>query len=131
MTNTVYVTQLVSVECGACGIPHGLPQNMQAARLEDGALWYCPNGHRIGYTDNDAARLRRELKASNDARTRLIHERDQAEASRRAWKGQATKARNRAAAGTCPFCGQHLRDLERHVARQHGDLPAADAEPQP
>jgi len=121
MTTSTYVysTTIVVVTCGVCGIPHGLPTDVKAARLSDGGAWYCPNGHRISYAETEEQKLRRRLKISEDVRARLVAERDQIEASRRAWKGQATRARRAVLAGTCPFCGQHLRDLERHVARQH------------
>ena len=124
MTTTktyVYATGLTATACGDCGISFGLPDDVYAARRTDGGAFYCPNGHRISWSENDNQRLKRELKQANDLRSRIAAERDQAEASRRAWKGQATKLRNRAAAGTCPFCGEHVYQLSRHVSRKHPD----------
>lgn len=132
MTTTYfYSTTLVVVTCGDCGIPHGLPANLHTARLADGGHWYCPNGHYIAYTDPETKRLKRQLKQAEDAAFAARAERDQIEASRRAWKGQATRARKAVLAGQCAFCGQHLRDLERHVIRMHGDEAAKDPGAEP
>jgi len=127
--NYTYSDVLVYVTCGDCGIPHGLPQDLQAARAADGKFWYCPNGHCIHYFESEAARLTRQLAYANDQKARLAAERDQAEASRRAWKGQTTRLRKRLLDGECPICGQHLRDVARHVARQHPTEAAEMPEP--
>ena len=133
MTATyVYSTILVSVDCGDCGIPHGLPQNLQAARAADGGSWYCPNGHRISYHETESQKYKRLYKAAEDRRAAVAAERDQAQASLRATKGVVTKLRNRTAAGECPFCGAHVYQLSRHVTRQHAaEAAEAIAEPEP
>lgn len=132
MTTTYqYSTTLVVVTCGTCNIPHGLPADLQAAREADGDGWYCPNGHYIAYIESETKRLRRQLKRAEDAASAARAERDQAQASRRAWKGQATRARKAVLAGQCTFCGQHLRDLERHVTRMHGDEAAKNPDTEP
>lgn len=127
----VYSTKLTVMDCGACHIPFAIPEDLYSARRNDGQSFYCPNGHFIHYFETENGRLRRQLKAERDRLTVIQAERDQAEASRRAWKGQATKLRNRAVVGECPFCGQHLRDLSRHLARIHPDEAAKDPEAEP
>lgn len=119
-----YTTTLVGTDCGECGIPFGMPTNIYNDRRNDGRNFWCPNGHKIAFLETENARLNRLLRQERDSRARAVAARDQAEASRRAWKGQATRARNKVLAGQCPFCGQHLRDLERHVSRQHADEAA-------
>ena len=121
-----YSTVLTQVTCGDCGISFAIPADLHAARLADGALFYCPNGHHIGWGDNELARTKRLKKQAEDRLAAVRAERDQIEASRRAWKGQATKLRNRTVAGECPFCGQHLRDLSRHIGRKHADEQSQD-----
>lgn len=115
---TLYIDALT---CGECGVAFGLERSMMAERRRTGHGFYCPIGHRISYSESDNQRLERQLKYERDRSARLVSERDQIEASRRAYKGQATKLRNRTLAGECPICGQHLRDVARHVARQHPD----------
>jgi hypothetical protein len=114
-----YSTTLTVTSCGVCQIPFAIPKDLYASRSQDGQDFFCPNGHRIHYAENENARLKRQLQAANDHRAAAIAQRDQAEASLRTTKGHVTRLRKRVIEGACPFCGQHLRDLERHVARQH------------
>ena len=102
-TKTVYyTTELTVLACGDCGVPFGMSDDFVAERQKSHATFYCPNGHSRYYpAENEAERYKRLYKDAADRSARLVAERDQAEASRRAWKGQATKARNRAAAGEC------------------------------
>ena len=117
-----YTGKLVITSCW-CGIEHAIPSDLYAwAQLDHKRSVYCPLGHSWVFAgETEAARLKRELKWARDEAAARAAERDQAEASRRAWKGQATKLRNRAAAGTCPFCGEHVYQLSRHVSRKHPD----------
>jgi hypothetical protein len=51
-----------------------------------------------------------------------------AEHSARAYKGQATRLRNRAKAGVCPCCKRTVSQLARHMASKHPDFSTdADA----
>ena len=129
MTTIVYSTTLKTTACKSCGVPYALPDGFLDTRREDHATWYCPNGHHWHYPqDNEVETLKKSLKWERD---RLASERaraDGAEASLRATKGHVTRLRNQVLAGECPLCGQHLRDLARHISRQH---PDETAEPQP
>jgi predicted RNA-binding Zn-ribbon protein involved in translation (DUF1610 family) len=117
-----YTTTLTVTSCGSCGIGFAIPDNLFRARRDDGASFYCPNGHFIGWkAANEQARLERALKSERD---RVATERaraDGAEASLRTTKGHVTRLRKQVLAGECPLCGQHLRDLARHISRQHPD----------
>lgn len=132
MTTLTFTGKLVVTSCW-CGIRLAVPDSLYtAAQRDHGQHIFCPLGHSFIYGgDTEAARLKRELKWEQDRAAAAIADRDQAEASRRAWKGQATRLRNRAATGECPFCGQHLRDLARHVTRKHAEEAAADPDTEP
>lgn len=120
--STIAIVTIVEQECGDCGIVFGMPSDFRDRRIQDHRTWYCPNGHQRHYIgETEEQKLRRQLKAEQDHATRLVAERDQMEASRRAWKGQATRARNRSIGGDCPICGKHVYGLARHVARIHPD----------
>lgn len=112
--------------CPACGVTHAVPTTLiEKAHADHSRSIYCPNGHTWHYTgETDAEREKRQRKWAEDRATRLQAELDRTEASRRAWKGQTTKLRNRAAEGLCPFCGKFLADLGVHVAKRHpGETP--------
>jgi hypothetical protein len=119
-----YSTTLKVTSCGNCAIPFAIPVNLYEARLDDGQSFYCPNGHFIGWkAENEKAQLERQLKVERNRVAAIRAERDQVEASLRTTKGHVTRLRRKVLAGECPFCGQHLRDLERHIGRQHSDEP--------
>lgn len=112
--------------CYKCGVAFGLEREFRNQHLrhpsDNAWSFYCPNGHGQVYTsETEEARLKRELKAARDSLAAANAERDQIEASRRAFKGQATRLRNRTIAGQCPICGQSLHDLARHIRRVHPD----------
>ena len=117
-----YTGRLVVVHCW-CGIGHAVPSDLcERARRDHKKSVYCPLGHTWIFTgETEAERLRRELKGEQERQTRIQAELDQANASRRALKGQITRLRKHTVAGTCPFCGQHIYQLARHVARKHPD----------
>lgn len=120
-TQTFAKTVVLVVEtCISCGVTFGLESEFQKQRKRDHGTWYCSNGHSMMYPgESDEERLKRELKAERDHAAALRAERDQIDASRRAFKGQATRLRNRAIAGDCPLCGKHVYQLERHMGRVH------------
>lgn len=122
MTTLTYGGTLIETSCW-CGIGVAIPQSLyNAAQRDHKKVIYCPLGHTFVYSgDTEAARLKRQLEYARDRAASETARADRAEASRRAWKGQATKARNRAAEGQCHFCGKFLVDLAVHVAKQHPD----------
>ncbi len=137
-TKTLYYTTTLTVTCcGNCGIPFAIPDNLYAARVDDGKNFYCPNGHFIGWSAaNETARLRREANKAEERATRIQADLDRTEASRRAWKGQTTRLRNRASEGECVYCGKFFVGLAVHTAKAHPqehprELDEGDAGTQP
>ena len=117
----VYSTTLTVTSCGDCRIGFAIPEDLYSARHQDGQSFYCPNGHRISWSETENARLARQLKAQQEYTARLNQRLTDEQNHSRALKGVATKLRNRVIAGECSFCGQHLHDLARHIARVHPD----------
>ena len=115
-----YGGSLIATTCW-CGIGVGIPSALYNEARKSGQSVYCPIGHTFIYTGSENEELKRKLKWANDRAAAERARADQAEASRRAHKGVATKLRKQVLEGQCPFCGQHLRDLERHIGRQHPD----------
>ena len=108
-----------------CGIGLAIPSSLyDEAQRNHRKDIYCPLGHSFVYSgETEAQKLKRQLGYAQDRAARESARADQAEASRRAYKGQVTRLRKQVLSGECPFCGQHLRDLERHVQRVHADEP--------
>lgn len=141
MTTITRTIKIESVNCGACGITFGLESSFKTARLDDGKLFYCPNGHGISWEAiNQAERteiqLREQVEAARSLAQREAQRRAQAEAvartadyKARAAKGQLTKTRKRIAAGVCPCCQRTFQNVARHMAGQHPEfISAQDAQ---
>ena len=127
----VYSGQLVKTTCW-CGVHHAVPKELYdyvSRQHRDGrqqSSIYCPLGHAWSFAgEGKAAELARELGNEAARRARAVAERDQAEASARAYKGVATKARKRAAAAVCPCCNRSFVQLRRHLAAKHPDYTGA------
>lgn len=128
MTNLTYMTLLTSLTCGVCEIPFAMPDDLLRAAQNDGRFFWCPNGHKIHYTESEIDRLKnrlaREKRWREQAEARATHEGDQrraAELSAAAYKGHATRLRKNAAAGVCPVpeCHRHFENLARHMTVKH------------
>ena len=133
MPTTLHLV-LVELDCCVCGLLFGVPPNFARDRREDGASWWCPNGHNQYFTETESARLRRQLEAAQrqaqDARRSEEFWRERNAASQRsvsAYRGQLTKVRRRVGNGVCPCCKRTFKNLQDHMEGQHPDYK----EPQP
>lgn len=113
-----YTGRLIQTSC-YCSVALAIPEDLYGWAMVTGGGVYCPLGHSFVYSDSENEKLKRELKWAKDRAASDRARADQVEASLRATKGHVTRLRKRTLAGECPVCGQHLRDLQRHVARQH------------
>lgn len=127
----VYAGDLLTVSCW-CGIRHAVPAELRRHQLrqhqngKEPFSIYCPLGHMyVPSGESEVERLRRVVRLESEERARLAAERDQAEASARAYKGAATRARKRATAATCPCCKRSFVQLRRHLATKHPEYTGA------
>ena len=129
-TNTVLSVALYVVDCPTCGILHGVPEDLKDRRVAGGGWIYCPNGHSWHFieTEVDKQRKRADSLAAQLGRSETAQRaaRDQAQAAERsaaAYRGVATKMRNKIANGVCPVpnCRRHFTDVQAHIASKHRD----------
>lgn len=127
---------LVIQTCPECHVVHAIPAEMRDRMKTLGGSAYCPNGHSWHFAETDNAKLKRQLKeaertrdAARTARDAALDQADAAERSARAYRGHATRLRNRAAAGVClAGCHRHFENLARHMASKHPEFAeTADA----
>jgi hypothetical protein len=112
---------LVALTCWVCGVHFAVPAVYERTREEDGKTFYCPNGDKISY---GPSLLEQERDRVKRAEARVVHERDQRQAAERsaaAYKGQVTRLKTRAAAGVCPCCNRSFPQLRRHMETKHPD----------
>lgn len=127
------VYQLAHLTCYLCGVLFGLEAGYEARRRNDHKAFYCPNGHVQGFygpskieQERDAARelAERESRRRNYAEESAQRAREDADRQRRsaaAYKGWATRVRNRIANGVCPCCNRSFTNVRRHMTTQHPD----------
>ncbi len=124
---TVAELKMATEVCCTCGMAFAMPLDYQTRRKNDHDWFYCPAGHAQHYNVKSdveklhdklaqAAKDREYLEAELKSRT---WERDYLQGSARAYKGQVTMLKKRAAAGVCPCCNRHFTALERHMAEKH------------
>jgi protein-arginine kinase activator protein McsA len=117
---------LESVDCAICGV--SFASLVIAKRRNDGAIFYCPNGHTQSFGTTEADRLRSQLNqekisrqsAERDKEWALVRQRDAESETKKIAKKlkQQTKRIN---AGVCPHCQRTFQQLARHMQCKHKD----------
>lgn len=133
MTTMSYTETLEVTTCW-CGIHLAIPSNLLRNAHDHGQQIYCPMGHKFGWSETEADRLRVKLERAEAARERERNranaERDLKEDTQRrltAQKAATTKAKRRHAAAVCPCCNRSFVQLRRHMAAKHPDYEADHA----
>ena len=130
-----FTVRLVTKSAACASLPH---RSTCAKALEDHSInFYCPHGHDqhfIGKTEaellTDKLAVARRRAEMAEAAARLNRERaNAAERSRAAYKGVATRQRNRIARGVCPCCNRYFEPMARHMAEKHPDYAGAPVVP--
>lgn len=120
------------IKCCKCGMVFGMPEEFYttAKQLSESMTWYCPAGHPQHFVSGgtEAEKVRRERDILRQRLAMYSEQTDQerrarkaAERSAAAYKGAATRMKNRAKAGVCPCCNRTFQNLARHMATQHPD----------
>jgi len=133
-------TDLTTMCCPTCGVLYALPRRLideAHSRGNRELVWYCPNGHELGYNDppgeSEADRLRRELERARNRAASKSAALDQTKAELRGQKARASRFKNdrdrertRAANGVCPCCNRTFKQLARHMKSQHPEFPVPE-----
>lgn len=117
--------ELEKLTCGECGIIFAVPPHWLNARREEkenNGSFYCPNGHSRQFRETEVDRLKRQLEAEKKKLEWARGERDRAERSAAAARGQVTRLRKRIQNGVCPACQRSFQNLKRHMATKHPQL---------
>lgn len=142
MSTLTYTGTLKTTTCW-CGIQHAVPIELYEYMLRqqaDGVKQvgiYCPVGHswtfagksEVDRKQEEIERLQRVAQSRLESLEMVRKQRDAAKRSAAAQKGQATKARKRAAASLCPVEGCHRSfvQIRRHLTAKHPDYVAPGA----
>ena len=125
MTTTAK-TVVTTMNCSECGAVYGLSERYRSAREDDGASWWCPNGHGQSYHEtalDDAKKaLAREQHYREQAEADATRQREFREHTERrlaSTQGVITRTKNRISKGVCPCCSRSFQNLKRHMGSQH------------
>ena len=121
-----------SINCHKCNMQFAVSNAFYATALQmkEDLTFYCPAGHPQVFVSGESqeTKLRRErdrLKQNTamleDSLRHANADRDAARRSASAYKGTATRMKNRAKAGVCPCCNRTFLNLARHMKSQHTD----------
>lgn len=127
---------LTVLDCPACGAVFAATGEFLDRRRADGHTFFCPAGHQMSY-GNGKSQRERDLEAELERQKKVtaqsdrLHaaEREQRKAAERqaaAYKGVATRTKNRIARGICPCCTRSFANLARHMETKHPDYIAQE-----
>ena len=95
---------------------------MSNRRYKDAKTFYCPNGHGQSYTESEAYKLKKQLKASQEDIAWYKGKLEQEQNSSRSLKGIITKQKKRIQHGVCPCCKRSFQNLRRHMSNKHPEF---------
>ncbi|MGD9100035.1 MAG: hypothetical protein PVF45_06110 [Anaerolineae bacterium] len=52
---------MITINCAACGVAFGMPDNLYQKRKEDGRDFCCPNGHNLFFRESENDKLRKRI----------------------------------------------------------------------
>lgn len=117
------------IDCGECGVVFAMPERVLRLRRKTGGAFYCPNGHRLAFTETEVDRLKNQLSSEKKQATYWHDEYERAKDAtereeRRAngYKGQLALQKKRVAAGVCPCCNRTFQNLQRHMKCKHPEF---------
>lgn len=118
-----YTLSLSLLHCTECGVAFGISDEYRAARRQNHATFYCPNGHSQYYPQKTEAELlktaleKEQREAASLRENMVAAQRAQQKAEQR-----IEKLKKRAAAGVCPCCNRTFSQLARHMESKHKEF---------
>ena len=117
-----YDGELIVMECHKCAIAYAVPASFDRLNhVRKGREWWCPNGHGAAYQTTEEERLQSLLDSARGAVEHAQDRYNEEKRSHSATKGQLTKVKRRAEAGTCPHCKRSFVQMRRHITKRHPD----------
>ncbi len=115
---------LSTINCGECGGTYAINERYREQKEEEGGSWTCPYCQcGWGYTGNSKInKLEREIKTLRKQKEWTELDLKNQKNQTRAFKGEATKAKNKLArtkVGVCPCCNRTFKQLAAHMKNKH------------
>ena len=113
--------QMMIESCCNCNVKFAMTKEMYESRLEDGNLFYCPNGHSQHYTKRqDIEKEMQSIKQSMQSSIEFWRDRAKGEKKEVIkYKKNLTRIKNRVKNGVCPCCNRSFENLHDHIKTKH------------
>ncbi len=105
--------------CCVCGVPIVVPNIINTKRRENGASFWCVNGHPQSFTESEVANLRQQLEREKKAHSWTKQGLEKERNSNAGLRGEITKVKNRVGNGVCPCCNRSFSNVRRHMDTMH------------
>lgn len=119
---------LEQCQCCHCGVFFGIEAGHYKCLVRDKTSFFCPNGHKQSFTENEADRLRRErdrlqqqVAERDDEITKLAEQSQRADKAVKVATARIRKLQKRAQGGVCPCCNRTFSNMTRHMKTEHPD----------
>jgi len=115
---------LTTVNCGQCGGVYAINERYREEKANVGGSWTCPYCNTgWGYSGNsENSRLEKENQRLRKQKEWAEQAKKNQENQTRAYKGLATRAKNKLArtkVGVCPCCNRTFKQLASHMKNKH------------
>jgi hypothetical protein len=111
----LHQVELVTMECGECGIVFAMSSSKYRRCKEKGEGWCCPNGHNRIFCESEIDKLKKELEAERQRKMNALTRENEALAE----KAKLERKLKRVHKGVCPCCNRTFVNLGRHMATKH------------
>jgi hypothetical protein len=115
----ITTTELEITSCCSCGVRFGVPEIIMGERRQNAGHIYCPNGHRLGWNESDADRLRKQLNETASKLTAAKCETATERAAKERVEAELKRHQKRTKNGVCPCCHRSFQNLRRHIKTKH------------
>jgi len=135
VTTQLFTGTVSVIHCATCSMAFGITVEFQRHRREDHAEFFCPMKHaNVYYGETELEKTKRALahaqqcsQSNREWAEREQRRKEEAQRKASAFKGQATRAKKRAAHGLCPCCNRSFAAtrMAAHVRTKHPDFIGA------
>lgn len=116
--------------CFRCGVVWMMPASLVRQCRDNGASFYCPNGHGAVFRESEVERLKKQLEAEKkrtawaEENGKNLREQLLAEEQKTA---RVKRKLGRVGKGVCPCCNRSFQNVRRHMETKHpkfdGEVP--------
>lgn len=126
MSYTIHYNIALETEsCFRCGVIFAMPSELRKHCLDNGATFYCPNGHGQVYCRSRQKELEDAQRQLRESKCETLRERQLRELAE-AVAAKLERKLKRVARGVCPCCKRSFQNLQAHMKTKHPEQLAEE-----